>query len=85
MKRSVDDEEIIADNTKGVSGTTENSTEVLLSKKFSAENEKTPEDSKIKSDSPHTSKNESIRSSKSKNMSKNRGYNEPPNTIPIKK
>lgn len=85
MKRSVNEEEIIADNTKTVSGNTENSTDVLLSEKSPAENGKTPDDSKIKSDIPHTSENESIRSSKSKNMSKNRGYNEPPSTIPIKK
>lgn len=68
-----------------VAGTTENSTAVLLSEKLPVEAEKTPEESKIKSDVPHTSKDESIRSSKSKNMSKNRGYNEVPNTIPIKK
>jgi hypothetical protein len=74
---------IIADQTKVVSGNTENSTEAFLSERPAAE--KTPEDSEIKSDIPHTSKEESIRSSKSKNMSKNRGYNESPNTIPIKK
>lgn len=83
MKKSVEEDEIIADNSKMVSGNTENSTEALFSDAPTVE--KTPEDSKIKSDVPHTSESESIRSSKSKNMSKNRGYNEPPNTIPIKK
>ena len=83
MKKPIGEEEIIADQGKNIAGNTENSTEALFENNPTVE--KTPEDSRIKSDIPRTGKQESIRYSKSKNMSKNRGYNEPPNTIPLKK
>ncbi|AXE19070.1 hypothetical protein DR864_15585 [Runella rosea] len=83
MKKTLIEDEIIADNTKMISGNTENSTDALFSDAIVPE--KTPEESKIKSDVAHTSEEESIDYSKSKNMSGNRGYNEVPHTVPIKK